>query len=157
MNPDKAPVSPAENVPGSPCCDRQALTETAWHALPEERVYSLLASSPSGLATGEVRARIGKFGSNTLPTKKPVALWEVTLRQFKSPLIYILMIASLISFGIGEFTDGSFILAVITVNAIIGTLQEWKAERSAQALQALLRIMAHVRRERHVTTVDAIL
>jgi magnesium-transporting ATPase (P-type) len=65
------------------------------------------------------------------------------------------MIAALISFGIGEFTDGGFILAVITVNAIIGTLQEWKAEKSAQTLQALLRIMAHVRRDRHVTTVDA--
>jgi len=155
MTPDDFNVSPPNYEPGTSCCDRQALRETAWHALPEERVYSLLASSPSGLAAEEVRARIGKFGSNTLPTKKPVAVWEVTLRQFKSPLIYILMIASLISFGIGEFTDGSFILAVITVNAIIGTLQEWKAEKSAQALQALLRIMAHVRRERHVTTVDA--
>jgi len=156
MNPDEATVSPAKNVPGSPsCCDRQTLTETAWHALPEERVYSLLASSPSGLSAGEVRARIGKFGSNTLPTKKPVALWEVILRQFKSPLIYILMIAALISFGIGEFTDGGFILAVITVNAIIGTLQEWKAEKNARALQELLRIMAHVRRDLHVATADA--
>jgi magnesium-transporting ATPase (P-type) len=65
------------------------------------------------------------------------------------------MIAALISFGIGEFTDGGFILAVITVNTIIGTLQEWKAEKSAQSLQALLRIMAHVRRDRHGITVDA--
>ena len=84
-----------------------------------------------------------------------MALWEVILRQFKSPLIYILMIAALISFAIGEFTDGFFILAVITVNAIIGTLQEWKAEKSAHALQALLRIMAHVRRDRHGIPVDA--
>ncbi len=155
MNPDDATESFKGNVPGIPCCDRQTLTETAWHALPEEQVYSLLASSPSGLAAGEVRERMGKFGSNTLPDKKPVAVWEVIFRQFKSPLIYILMIAAFISFGIGEFTDGLFILAVIMVNAIIGTLQEWKAEKNAQALQALLRIFARVRRDRHGVTVDA--
>jgi len=155
MDPEEAIGSPAGDVPGSPCCDRQTFAETAWHALPEERVWPLLASSPSGLTAGQVRARLGEFGSNTLPTKKPVALREVILRQFKSPLIYILMIAAFISFGIGEFTDGVFIFAVITVNAVIGTLQEWKAEKSARALQALLRIMAHVRRDRHVITIDA--
>ena len=125
------------------------------HALPVQAVLEQLSTSPSGLSNAEAQARLAQFGSNTLPTTKPVALWEVILRQFKSPLIYILMVAALISFAIGEFTDGSFILAVITVNAIIGTLQEWKAEKSAQALQALLRIMAHVRRDRHGTTVDA--
>jgi len=155
MNLDKTPVSPAGNVTGSPCCNRQTLTETAWHSLPEDRVYSLLASSSYGLTAEEVRTRIQKFGNNTLPSRKPVILWEVILRQFKNPLIYILMIAALISFAIGEFTDGFFILAVITVNAIIGTLQEWKAEKSAHALQALLRIMAHVRRDRHAMTIDA--
>src|SRR5665647_552907 len=155
MNLDKNTVSPTGNATGSSCCDRLTLAETPWHALPEDRIYSLLASSYYGLTADEVRARIQKFGSNTLPTKKPVALWEVIIRQFKLSLIHILMIAALISFGIGEFTDGGFILAVITVNAIIGTLQEWKAEKSAQSLQALLRIMAHVRRDRHGTTVDA--
>lgn len=155
MNLDKNTVSPTGIAPGSLCCDRLTLAETPWHALSEDRIYSLLASSYYGLTADEVQARFQKFGSNTLPTKKPVALWEVIIRQFKSPLIYILMIAALISFGIGEFTDGGFILAVITVNAIIGTLQEWKAEKSAQSLQALLRIMAHVRRDRHGITVDA--
>lgn len=155
MNPDSETVSPDGTVPGRSCCDPQTLRETAWHALAEEQVYFLLASSPFGLDADEVRERTGKFGSNTLPAKKPVALREVILRQFKSPLIYILMIAALISFSIGEFADGIFILAVITVNACIGTLQEWKAEKSAQALQALLRIMARVRRNRHIITVDA--
>jgi len=98
MIPDKTPVFPSGNGTDSPCCDRQTLTETAWHALPEGRVYSLLASSYTGLTVDQVRMRIQKFGSNILPTKKPVALWEVILRQFKSPLIYILMIAALISF-----------------------------------------------------------
>jgi magnesium-transporting ATPase (P-type) len=155
MNPDKTLVLAAGNGTGSPCCDRQTLTETAWHSLSEDRAYSLLASSRYGLTAEEVGTRIQVFGSNTLPSGQPVALWEVVIRQFKSPLIYILMIAALISFVIGEFTDGAFILAVITVNAIIGTLQEWKAEKSAQSLQALLRIMAHVRRDRQGTTVDA--
>ncbi|OPY36856.1 MAG: magnesium-transporting ATPase MgtA [Methanoregula sp. PtaU1.Bin051] len=95
-----------------------------------------------------------RFGSNTLPEKRPVALSDVVLRQFKNPLIFILFLASVTSFGIGKSTDG-FFLAVITVNAIIGTLQEWKSEKSAQSLQALLRIMARVHRHRHVVTTDA--
>ncbi len=155
MTPDKNPASPAGNVPGSPCCDRQVLAETAWHALQKDGVYSLLSSSYHGLDADEVRARQQIFGSNTLPSKKPAVLLEVILSQFKSPLIYILMIAAIISFGIGEFTDGVFIFAVISVNAIIGAFQEWKAEKNAQALQALLRIMAHVRRTRYSITVDA--
>lgn len=107
------------------------------------------------MSAEEIRVRLGKFGSNSIPTKKPVALWEVILRQIKSPLIYLLLAAALISFGIGEFTDGGFILAVIVVNAIIGTVQEGKAEKSARALQELLRIKTHVRRYGRGVTVDA--
>ena len=70
MNLDKTPVSPPGNVTGSPCCDRQTLTETAWHSLSEDRVYSLLASSSYGLTAEEVGTRIQKFGSNTLPSKQ---------------------------------------------------------------------------------------
>jgi len=155
MNPDISPDFHAGNDTISSCCDRQTLSETGWHSLSDSQVYSLLASSSSGLSADEVRVRQQIFGSNTLPLKKPAVLWEVILSQFKSPLIYILMIAAIISFGIGEFTDGVFIFAVISVNAIIGAFQEWKAEKNAQALQALLRIMAHVRRSRHSITVDA--
>jgi magnesium-transporting ATPase (P-type) len=148
-------VSSGNIVPETSCCTRQALTDTAWHALPNDQVFSLLASVSEGLSAREVRARIATFGSNTLPAKKPVALWEVILSQFKSPLIYILMAAAFISMGIGEFTDGGFILAVIAVNTIIGTLQEWKAEKNALALQDLLRILTHVRRDGHGVTMDA--
>lgn len=155
MDPDDVYKPPVGYVPVSSCCDRRVLKEAAWHALAEERIYSLLASSHDGLSGGEVLARVQTFGSNTLPSKRPVALYEVVLRQFRSPLIYILLLAAVISFGIGEITDGFFILAVITVNAIIGTMQEWKAEKSAESLQALLRIMARVRRHRHVVTTDA--
>jgi magnesium-transporting ATPase (P-type) len=155
MHPDISPDSPAGNDTGSSCCDRETMAETGWHALSDSQVYSLLASSSSGLSADEVRVRQQIFGSNTLPSQKPPVLWEVILRQFKSPLIYILLIAAIISFGIGEFTDGLFIFAVITVNAIIGAFQEWKAEKNAQALQALLRIMAHVRRDQYSITVDA--
>ncbi|WAC04374.1 MAG: HAD-IC family P-type ATPase [Methanoregula sp.] len=155
MNPDKNRASPPGNSPGTACCNIQVLKDTAWHALNADEIYALLASSPQGLDTHEVRARNQKYGSNTLPSKKPPAPWEVVLRQFKSPLIYILLVAALISFGIGEITDGTFILAVICVNAIIGTIQEWKAEKSAHALQALLHITAIVHRDGHPITIDA--
>ncbi|NIQ96257.1 MAG: ATPase, partial [Desulfuromonadales bacterium] len=88
-----------------------------------------------------------QFGPNALPEKKPPGLALIFLHQFLSPLIYILLVAGGVSLAIGELTDAVFIFAVILLNALLGTFQEWKAEKSAAALQRLLGIRAWVRRK----------
>jgi len=119
----------------------------AWHALSEDEVFGEFRATAGGLSNEEVLARRQEFGRNILPVKKPVTLAEVFLRQFLSPLIYILLAAGAVSISIGEVTDAVFIFAVILLNASIGTLQEWKAERSAAALQGLVKIRTRVRRK----------
>jgi len=128
---------------------------TAWHALSAEDVAGRLASPAGGLPATEVARRREVFGANTLPQKRPPTAVEVFLRQFTSPLIYVLLAAGIISVLFADITDAAFIFIVILVNAVIGTFQEVKAERSATTLQQMLRVYARVRRDGLEATVPA--
>ncbi|WP_214041277.1 HAD-IC family P-type ATPase [Methanoculleus sp.] len=128
---------------------------TAWHALPADDAAERLASPDGGLPDEEVARRREVFGENALPQKRPPTVLEVFLRQFTSPLIYVLLVAGIISVLFVDLTDAAFIFIVILVNAVIGTFQEVKAERSATALQQMLKIRARVRRGGREATVPA--
>ncbi len=128
---------------------------TTWHALPADDVAGRLASPDGGLPDAEVARRREIFGENALPQKRPPTALEVFLRQFTSPLIYVLFVAGIISVLFVDLTDAAFIFIVILVNAVIGTFQEVKAERSATALQQMLKIRARVRRGGREATVPA--
>jgi magnesium-transporting ATPase (P-type) len=128
---------------------------TAWHALPADDVAGRLASPTGGLTGAEVARRREVFGENALPAKQPPTVFEVFLRQFTSPLIYVLLAAGIISLLFADVTDAAFIFVVILLNAVIGTFQEVKAEKSATALQQMLKIRARVRRDGRETTIPA--
>ena len=109
-----------------------------WHNLSAEEAVSKLNSSRSGLSEEAARDRLDQHGPNELRDKgkKPAIL--VFLRQFASPLIYILLAAALIEFVVlHKPTDASVILAVVFINAIIGFVQESRAERAMEALKKL--------------------
>jgi magnesium-transporting ATPase (P-type) len=127
----------------------------AWHATPDEQVFKKLQASTGGLTLPQVEERQLEFGRNSLPAREPPTLLEVILHQFKSPLIYILLVAGAIALLTGDVKDAAFILAVIVLNASIGTAQEYRAEQSAHALQQMLRIQARVRRGGQESLVDA--
>ena len=114
-----------------------------------------LAATPSGLSGSEAAARLGKFGPNVLPHAPPPTWWQIALRQFRSPLIYILGVAAVVSVAIGEPTDAAFIAVVLGLNALLGGYQEWLAEKSTQALQHLLQIRAAVMRDGEVREIEA--
>jgi len=126
-----------------------------WHSLGIEDVFEKLQSDLRGLSEGQIVERLQEFGQNLLPARKPARLPKVILHQFLSPLIYILVGAGIVSLAIGELTDAGFIFAVISLNAALGAFQEWKAEKSAAALQQLLRVIARVRRGGLEMTVPA--
>jgi magnesium-transporting ATPase (P-type) len=117
-------------------------------------MFGSLEADPDGLSTEEARSRRSKYGPNRLPRAKSVTVGQIFLRQFRNPLIYILGIAAIVSFGIGEETDAAFILIVLLVNALIGGIQEWQAERSSQALQQLIQTRATVVRDGETTDID---
>jgi Ca2+-transporting ATPase len=117
------------------------------HALSGEQVLSALTVTRHGLTSTQVTLRRQQYGANALPRKPPPGLMEVFLNQFKSPLIYVLVVAAVVSLLIGEFSDSIFIAAVLLLNAGIGTMQEFSAQRSASALQKLMTTRVRVLRD----------
>lgn len=111
-------------------------------------------SSRLGLSAESAAVRLGHFGPNSLPVGRPPTLVGIFLSQFKSPLVYVLLLAALVSLGLRELTDAGFIFAVLMINAIIGTIQEFGAERSAQALQGLVASRSRVVRGGETLEVD---
>ena len=127
----------------------------AWHALEVGELQESLSASDAGLTEDDARRRLEQFGPNKLPEQPPAPLWQIVLRQFYSPLIYILVIAAVVSAAIGDVKDAGFIGAVLAINAVIGAWQEWKAEQSSQALRHLLQIRAAVERDGEVREIPA--
>jgi Ca2+-transporting ATPase len=126
-----------------------------WHILSPQDVLKRLGTDIGGLTQSEAERRLGHYGANRLPQQPPPTRWQIVLRQFASPLIVILGLAALASGLIGDLKDAGFIVAVVLINALIGSLQEWHAERSSWALQQLLKISAVVERDREVLEIDA--
>ncbi len=113
-----------------------------------EQTLDEFQTSRDGLTKGEAKKRHKKYGPNQLPGKKAVKLYKVILNQFKSPLIYILLAAGIISSIIGELKDAIFIFFIIILNSGLGTYQEWKAEKSAESLESFLKKYSKVKRDK---------
>jgi magnesium-transporting ATPase (P-type) len=126
-----------------------------WHEASAEEVVQRVRSSPQGLSQAEAAHRLARFGPNALPETRRRSALLVFLRQFKSPLIYLLFVAAAVAFLLGERGDAAVILAVVTLNAIIGALQEGRAERSMEALRRLSEIHARVLRDGREQVVEA--
>jgi len=126
-----------------------------WHTVELSALHESLNATQNGLTDAEAQARLREYGPNKLPQQPPPALWQIVLRQFYSPLIYILLIAAVVSVFIGDLKDAGFIAAVLVLNAVIGSYQEWKAEQSTLALRKLLQIRAVVQRDGEVRDIAA--
>ena len=133
----------------------QSQQNQVWHALDLPSLEQSLDATLGGLSGPEATQRLEKYGSNVLPHAPSPAWWQIVLRQFSSPLIYILGVAAVVSVVIGEPTDAAFIAVVLGLNALIGGYQEWRAEKSTLALQQLLQIRAAVVRDGEVCEIDA--
>lgn len=135
--------------------DEQTGETTEWHALGVGDVFERIGASPEGLDGPEVDRRREEYGPNRLPLKKPVSLAGIVLRQFLSPLIYVLIAAGAISAAIGDEVDAFFIFFVVLLNAALGTFQEYRAEKSAEALQGMLTTYTRVTRDGRRVEVDS--
>jgi len=100
-----------------------------------------------GLTTEEAKRRLNEYGPNELPAEKTPPLPLIFIRQFANPLIYILLVAAIISFFVGDAIDSYFIFAVVTFNAIIGTVQEYSANKSASSLKKIVEVKTFVYRD----------
>ncbi len=118
-----------------------------FHTKDIDETLLTLQSHTSGLSEEEAAIRQKTYGFNVLPTKPDITIFAHFLQQFKSPIIYILFLATFMAFIIQEYTDAGFILAVLILNAIIGTYQEYSASQKARLLQNLIKSNAMVFRD----------
>ncbi len=125
------------------------------HFVKAEAVLSTLKTTVQGLSHDEVKKRAKQYGLNTMPQPKLAGVFQVFIRQFASPLIYVLVVAAIFSLIIKEWSDAIFIGAVLFVNAIIGTIQEYSAQKAAAALKQLVTTNCQVVREGDSYEIDA--
>lgn len=133
----------------APTPEQMAARSPALHRsyiMPVQQVLDELRTSAHGLDIDDAAERLTRFGRNYLPQKAGSSWFVIFLRQFHNPLIYVLLIAAIVSFLLTEWADGGFIIAVLLINALIGTMQEASAERSAIDLQSLVTMHARVLR-----------
>ncbi len=126
-----------------------------FHSLTVGEVLRELSSNMDGLSNKEARIRLEKFGFNEIPKERQKHPFLVFLTQFNSVLIYVLLVAAVISFFFGELIDVYVIIGVILINATIGFFQEYRAEQSIQALKNMIELYAKVYREEELFQVFA--
>jgi cation-transporting ATPase F len=129
---------------------------TAHHGLPAHEVVLLLETDPHrGLSNAEAAERLERFGPNTLPVAAGTGLLVRILRQFHHPLIYVLLVAGAITAGLQEFADSAVIFGVVVINAIVGFIQESKAEAALESLRSMVQTQAKVVRDGHEHTMPS--
>ena len=120
-----------------------------------EEVLQELHTSENGLNNNEVQKRKEKYGKNELPKKKRETVWHIFFNEFKDPIVILLMVAILASFIVGEVMDAVAILFIVLLDACMGTYQENKANKTAEALANLVKTKVAVIRNGKTNSVDA--
>jgi len=126
-----------------------------WHSIEADEALLRLESSATGLTTEDAQERLAEHGPNAIPEKRRRSLLAILLGQFTDFMIVVLLMAALISGFIGEPQDTIAILVIVLLNAIIGAVQEFRAERAVAALQAMAAPEAHVLRDGQLVTLAA--
>lgn len=129
--------------------------ETQWHACDSEQIHQILETSPQGLTSEQVSERQQKYGANRLPAPPRRSRLMRLLAQFNNVLIYVLIIAALVTAALGHQVDSGVIVAVVLINALVGFFQEGKAEKAIDAVRNMLSQQAVVTRNGHRQQVSA--
>ncbi|MCA1790820.1 MAG: cation-transporting P-type ATPase [Thioalkalivibrio sp.] len=118
-----------------------------WHAEGAEAVLEAVGSRRDGLKAGEAEARLGEHGPNRLPEAARPSAWRRLLRQFHNILIYVLLVSAAITALMAHWIDTAVIVAVVVANAVIGFIQEGRAEQAMDAIRKMLALKAGVIRD----------
>ncbi|MFP3899634.1 MAG: cation-translocating P-type ATPase [Acidimicrobiia bacterium] len=135
--------------------EARPLGDEPWHAFDVATVERRLAATDTGLSSTEADARLERYGPNELEEQPPPSPVVVFIRQFRSPLIYILLAATVVTMLLREFLDAAVIAAVLLINAVIGFVQERKAETAVRSLMQLVVPRARVVRDGQDWEIDS--
>ncbi|MCK7555491.1 HAD-IC family P-type ATPase [Chitinophaga sedimenti] len=126
-----------------------------WHHSDVAAVTRELGTGDKGLSTAEALKRLEQYGPNVLESKGRKTAWSILLAQFKDLMIIILAAAAVISGVAGDLTDAIIIIVIVILNAFVGFIQEYRAEKAMEALQKMAAPKALVLRDGKETQVDA--
>lgn len=125
-----------------------SLAANVHHGIPGHEIVLLLETDPHrGLSADEAKQRSQRFGPNILPAQRTSGRWVRILRQFHHPLIYVLLVAGVVTAALQEYVDSAVIFAVVIINAAVGFIQESRAETALQSLRAMVHTDARVIRD----------
>ena len=132
------------------------ISDTKWYTKSVEEVAEALGTDlKRGLTAQEAQARLEKYGPNELQEQPRPGFWRMLLDQFNQFLVLILIVAAIVSFFLGEYVDSGAIMAIVILNAILGVVQEGKAEEALAALKKMAAPNAAVLRDGHLLTIPA--
>jgi len=135
--------------------DDLGLVPESWHSESEKKVLDILTTTEKGLQRDEIPDRLSKYGPNRLPVAAARSPLVRFFAQFNNVLIYALIAAAAVTSMLGHFIDTGVILSVVVINAIIGFVQEGKAEDALKAIQQMLSPNAEVIRDGRQVTIEA--
>ncbi len=121
--------------------------EIEWYRTPVQEVFKLVKSSPEGITNEEAVERIVLYGYNEIKEEKKISGILRFLSHFNDPLIYILMIAGLVTVFLHRYVDATIIFLVVLINAVMGYVQERKAEKTIESLKKIVEVKARVIRK----------
>ena len=131
------------------------MANKSWHTKSAENIYSELKSSKEGITSSDAKERIKTYGLNKLAKKKEHTILKILIGQFKSFLVGLLVVAMVVSYAIGEHIDAYVIGIIVILNALLGFIQEYRADKAVESLKKLSAPKAHVMRDGRVQEIDA--
>lgn len=126
-----------------------------WHLLPLKEIAQLLNTTPLGIDNLTASQRLVEYGKNQIIDKKKKTIFQMLLNQLKDFMIIILISAAVISGILGDITDTIIIFAIIILNAVLGTTQNYRAEKAIDALKQMAAINARILREGKTSDIPA--
>ncbi len=128
----------ASTLEPRPPADREqpdAAAQDAYWATPPEELLHALVATPAGLGQADATERLARYGVNAIRAHEQATAPGILLKQFKSPLVLILIFAAVLSITLGEWTDAAIILAVVLGSAVLGFVQEFRASKAIESLR----------------------
>ncbi|RLF98964.1 hypothetical protein DRN58_05975, partial [Thermococci archaeon] len=124
-------------------------------SLPIEKLLSSLDTSKKGLGEKEAEKRLGKYGHNAIEKKETRSALKIFLSQFKNPLIYILVFATIVAAFVGDKTEAVIILAIVFLNSVLGFFQEYRSEKALEKLRKYIKFKVKVLRNGERAEIEA--
>ncbi|MEE2034778.1 cation-transporting P-type ATPase [Rhodococcus chondri] len=126
-----------------------------WHALEPGETLTRLDTAATGLSSEEAARRLRECGPNTLPASRSDRWWWRLLRQFHNVLLYVMMVAAIVTAFLGHWVDTAVLAGAVVINAVIGFIQEGRAESALDSIRAMLAPRTRVYRDGRIVDIAA--